>query len=400
MVSALIDVCQHERLAGGGKVYADGLVKLFCERSLSADHARDFQVSVLCTQSQSATFEPYCSEGLVIDTTQRWLHPSSIAQISRRMLYDFGFDRDAQEYAKRSSEFDLVHMTGDRMSPRGRIDTPVVLSVFGGNHWTRARDSVINGWFRSTLVKQTLIQSLKRAAAIVVPSIFLKDVLVGIVGVDKNRIFVNELVWWSRDILSATESMPDALCNVDDLSGVLSQSVLYSSAGYLYKNHKLVFEAISQYNQEKPDSRLHLVLTGRYGDAVSALIQQYRSTVPVISCGYVSRGELRWLMENCAVYAHSSLYEAGGSFSIYEAAQCSCPVVCSGTGSLLELSNAYALNFDPYDARSLKKCLQEVISSEMRRHEMQEMGHTFLQQYTADRALGQLAEAYEYAAGR
>jgi glycosyltransferase involved in cell wall biosynthesis len=139
--------------------------------------------------------------------------------------------------------------------------------------------------------------------------------------------------------------------------------LLYPANFWPHKNHRLLFEALRQYRQQRPDSDLKLVCTGAPNKAMHELqrsAEDELQTGTVVFPGYLSTGQLQGLLDSCAALIYPSLYEGFG-LPLLEAMVRGKPVLCSNVASLPEIAGQAAEYFDPTDPTDIARAIASVM---------------------------------------
>jgi len=129
----------------------------------------------------------------------------------------------------------------------------------------------------------------------------------------------------------------------------------------------LAFENLELANKPK------LLLAGKKGwidDATYKMINQNKN---VIELGYISDDELAVFYKNAIAFIFPSLYEGFG-IPVLEAMQNNCPVLCSNTSVLPEITEDAALLFDPNNEIEIKQCIESVIHDKELRNNLIQKG--------------------------
>ena len=110
---------------------------------------------------------------------------------------------------------------------------------------------------------------------------------------------------------------------------------------------------------------MQLVCTGwsGWGQDLEKELQALGLKNRVIFTGYASDGELPLLYAGARVFVYPSFYEGFG-LPVLEAMACGCPVVCSNSASLPEVTGSAAILCSPNDAAGLARAIQEVFASD------------------------------------
>jgi glycosyltransferase involved in cell wall biosynthesis len=179
--------------------------------------------------------------------------------------------------------------------------------------------------------------SVRGATFVVVPSGFVRDRAVELLGLDPARIRVIH-----HGIDHAAFSP----------GGVEREPVLvYPARPWPHKNHARLYEAFALLRRERPELRLVLTGGGDFGRVPEGV--EVRGLVP--------RDELVSLLRRAGGLVFPSLYEGFG-MPIVEAMACGCPVACSNTTSLPEVAGDAARLFDPQDADDIAAAVDDVLA--------------------------------------
>jgi glycosyltransferase involved in cell wall biosynthesis len=137
--------------------------------------------------------------------------------------------------------------------------------------------------------------------------------------------------------------------------------LLYPAAFRSYKNHAGLIEALRRLRDAHGVEDLDLAFTGENQPPsdLLRLVQAAGLEGRVHFLGCVERATLAALYREALATVIASLYEQG-SFPIYEALQCGCPVACSDIPALREQCAALGqamVYFDPRDAASIVRAV-------------------------------------------
>jgi glycosyltransferase involved in cell wall biosynthesis len=163
----------------------------------------------------------------------------------------------------------------------------------------------------------------RRAATVVVPSVYVRDRAMDMLGLAEERVRV----------------IPHGVDHERFRCGQETREpfLLYPAYGWPHKNHARLLSAFEVVRRERPD--LRLVLTGGGHDGL-------RLPEGAESRGRVSVQELATLYRRASALVFPSLHEGFG-LPVLEAMASGCPVACSNTTSLPEVCGPAAVYFDP-----------------------------------------------------
>ena len=372
-----IDVRQYPLSDTGGTTYAVGLLKHLPKY---LDH--DFVFIVNSKTEQFARDILGDRHELVVED-HKSLRPSGAVAIAQRIAFDLS---PMSRHLVDDLNADIAHFPGDRISPRN-VKTPAVLTFFGGNHFVLPNHVYWQNKFVQRIARRNVRKCLQIAKAILVPSVFVKSVLVNQVDIPPERIFVRELVSWASGIETETE------CEKPKNLPECNRFLLFTSSHITYKNHFRLLGGYAKLSKSIRES-MPLIITGRMPEGMENRVRELKLENSVHHLGFVSRSALVWLYRNALAYVHPSLYEAGGSFSMFEAAFSKTPVICSQLNSMLEMM-PNAIHFDPYDEESIAEKL--VFAAENNLSETANKGFERVKSFKLEESVAVTGRAYEFA---
>jgi glycosyltransferase involved in cell wall biosynthesis len=180
-------------------------------------------------------------------------------------------------------------------------------------------------------------RSARSARIVIVPSAFVRDRAVELLGLDAAEIRV------IHHGIDHDRFTPD--------DGQREPFLLYPARPWPHKNHAVLFEAFALLRRERPELRLVLTGGGHEGakpDGVETL-------------GNVSLDELVSLYRRASALVFPSLYEGFGLPPL-EAMACGCPVACSAAASLPEVCGDAARYFSPDDPQEIAAAVEDVLA--------------------------------------
>ena len=181
--------------------------------------------------------------------------------------------------------------------------------------------------------------SARRADVVIVPSQFVRRVVVARLGLPPERV---HSIPWGIDHERFSPGR-----------GPREGFLLYPARPWPHKNHDRLFEAFALLRQERPEVELVLTGGGHEGRPVPAGV-----TVK----GLVLAEELVSLYRRAACLVFPSLYEGFGQPPL-EAMACGCPVASSNVAALPEACGDAAALFDPTDAEDIAAVVAAVLES-------------------------------------
>jgi glycosyltransferase involved in cell wall biosynthesis len=178
-----------------------------------------------------------------------------------------------------------------------------------------------------------------RAAAVVVPSEFVRRSVVGQLGLDSARVHVIHH-GVDHDLFAPGDEAREPF-------------LFYPARAWPHKNHDGLLEAFVLLHAEMPE--LRLLLAGGGLDALGPL------PANVERLGEVPAEKLAKLYRTAACLVFPSLYEGFGLPPL-EAMACGCPVACSNAASLPEVCGEAAVYFDPRSPEAIANGVREALA--------------------------------------
>jgi glycosyltransferase involved in cell wall biosynthesis len=241
--------------------------------------------------------------------------------------------RGSREVRSRARELDVLHYPLTVPVPGARAPRVVTL------HDLQHRDlpelySTSLRLFR----RRAYDRAARRAAAIIVPSAFVRARAVELLQLDAGRVHVTPH-GVDHDLFRPGREPRETF-------------LLYPARPWKHKNHLLLLQAFVDLRREIPG--LRLVLTGDGLETLSQLPER------VERLGFVTREELASLYRRAACLVFPSLYEGFG-LPLLEAMACGCPVAASNRGAIPETCGDAGVLFDPEDVHAITNGLREAL---------------------------------------
>ncbi|MEE8391496.1 MAG: glycosyltransferase family 1 protein [Anaerolineae bacterium] len=177
--------------------------------------------------------------------------------------------------------------------------------------------------------------------------------------------------------------------------GLPERFVLFVGTLEPRKNLVRLIEAFARIH----NGRTKLMLVGGKGwlyDELFARVQGLGLEDAVVFPGYVMNDDLPLWYNAATVLAYPSVYEGFG-LPVLEAQACGTPVLTSNVSSLPEAAGDGALMVDPYDVDALAVGLNQMLTDEALRCELQERGLIHARQFSWPRAAQETARVYRQA---
>ncbi len=142
--------------------------------------------------------------------------------------------------------------------------------------------------------------------------------------------------------------------------------LIYPANLWPHKNHRLLLEAFKMFCQNRPDSDMHLVLTGakiEHDRSIEELVKEQGIKKRVHFLGYLSEPELASVWRNAFALVFPSLFEGFG-IPLVEAMMFQKPILASNVTSIPEVAGEAALYFDPRKPKDIAFCLARLLDEE------------------------------------
>jgi glycosyltransferase involved in cell wall biosynthesis len=236
---------------------------------------------------------------------------------------------------------------------------------------------------KQQVYKEVIKRAARKSAAIITPSQFVKDDLVGFTRANPSKIVVT---------YEAADAIIDPPTPLPDLQN--KQFIMYVGRPTPHKNLERLIAAHALLRAQHPD--LLLVLAGKK-DANYQLIEanvHAKGLRNIVFTDFVSEGELRWLYENCNAYVFPSLSEGFGLPGL-EAMIHGAPVVSSDATCLPEIYGDAAHYFDPRSTESMADSINEVLTNKDLRNRLVKMGHKQVTTYSWQKMAEQTLDVYK-----
>ena len=245
-------------------------------------------------------------------------------------------------------------------------DAPSIISLHNVLPLYRCGSEVFDSrrdMLKHALANALIVRSLRRAACVIVPSVWIRDALVERFGVDAGRIRVSPVILPEIEALARRRGGGDRKPARPGYA-----EFIYPATGYPYKNHRLVVEAARRLKREGAD--FFVRFSGNVGDGktIRALREEIAAeALPIEFCGLLSREELVERYED-GVLLFPSKIETDG-FPLLESMACGGFILAADLPYAREALAGYerCALFDPDDAEQLKDRMKQVIENGVQR---------------------------------
>jgi glycosyltransferase involved in cell wall biosynthesis len=287
----------------------------------------------------------------------------------------------------RNRRLALVHHGGGTV-PLVRVGTPLLtvhdLQYLAFPHYF--------GLHKLTYLRSAVPASVRRAAAITVPSRFVKGTVV-----EEFRYPADRVVVVPHGLDDRFGEAPVDEADLRRRYGLPGPYLVYPAITHRHKNHAVVVRALAELRRSRPE--LRLVLTGGKGladDEVAADIDRLGLRDDVVRPGRVPDADRDALIRLAEALVFPSRYEGFGA-PVLEAMRLGCPVLAADATALPEVVAGAGVLVDPDDPAAWADAVDRVLRDPLHRAELVVAGHERAGRFTAARSARALLGAYRLA---
>uniref|UniRef100_A0A832E0Q2 Glycosyltransferase family 1 protein n=1 Tax=candidate division WWE3 bacterium TaxID=2053526 RepID=A0A832E0Q2_UNCKA len=235
--------------------------------------------------------------------------------------------------------------------------------------------------------------AVRRSAAVIVPSQFVKDDVAKTFGISLRKIFVT---YESGSLVGKGRiGQEREIENVLGKYRITKPYFLYVGAFYPHKNVDRLVEAVKILN-EKLKKPAQLVLVGGKDAFLERVVRKALEVgaLRYISLtGHVTDADLIDLYLESAACVQPSLSEGFGLQTV-EAMSLGVPVVQANASCLPEIGGDAALYFDPYDPQDIAEKLSQVLGKQAVRQKLIEKGRARAKEFSWEKMARETLEVY------
>lgn len=221
----------------------------------------------------------------------------------------------------------------------------------------------------------------KRAAAILVPSNFVKEDVAKRLNVSRSKITVTyEAVAGSiKEVALSPKEKTELLAKY----GLTQPFIIYTGSVYPHKNVDILIDAIEKHNKlREVDLELALVFSRSiFWDRTNKKIEDKGLGHWIKLLGFVDDADVSRLYSLALALVHPSKMEGFGLTGL-EAMAVGLPVIASNASCLPEVYGDAALFFNPDSVTDLVDCLDKIIKDQQLREELAEKGYLQARKYS------------------
>jgi glycosyltransferase involved in cell wall biosynthesis len=253
---------------------------------------------------------------------------------------------------------------------------------------------------RALQLKWTVVQTMRRAARVVTPSVFSREAILRNCRIAEEKI---EVIPYA--VSPALRPLPreQARAQVQARYGVPGPYILTVGDLQPRKNQTGLIRAFEELIRHHPQLPHRLVLVGKdtwFGPRVRRLAAQSPAAERIHFTGFVTDDDLLPLYGGCDLFVFPSFYEGFG-LPVLEAMACGRAVASSNASALPEVADAAGLLFDPASTGEMVRAMRDVLLDAELRARLERLGQKHAALFSWDEtARRHLDVYYEVAAGR
>lgn len=236
----------------------------------------------------------------------------------------------------------------------------------------------------------SLSNALKRSEKIIVPSVYVKNCLIGECNVNPKKIVVT-LEGVEKEIISISKKITSL--KIDETLkkfNIRPPFIFYLGNAHPHKNVEGLIEAFLILR--KKYQYLTLILSGSDHYFWKRIKQTFQHK-DIIYTGFITDEEMVAIYKKAECRVIPS-FEEGFGIPVLESFACGCPVVCSNVASLPEIARDGALYFDPANVSDISTKIREVINSKKVQAELSAKGLKYLNDFSWEKMTEQTLKIY------
>lgn len=275
---------------------------------------------------------------------------------------------------------DIIHETYFSALPSTKRNCPTVASVY---------DMIQEIFAPEFQNPQSIIREKKKTIERVDHFISIshntKNDFMRLYGVPSEKISVVHL---GVELQSFNES--DALVEGDTLK---VPYILHVGVRKGYKNFAGLLKAVSLSKSLRNDFRIIAFGAGKFSDEEKALIENLNFKPKQVIQIDGSDQQLRIYYRKAAIFVYPSIYEGFGLPPL-EAMAAKCPVACSNTSSLPEVTGNAAATFSPNVPEEIMRAIENVVYSPNRASQLKILGEQQARKFSWRKCANETLEVY------
>jgi glycosyltransferase involved in cell wall biosynthesis len=264
------------------------------------------------------------------------------------------------------------------------LQCPSVVTVHDVHHLAYGR---LREWPRRVLLAQVVRRSVRRAAAVITDSRYMRDEVARAYDLSPERV---DVVWLAANFRLQPAGPPDA-----GVAGRDIQEPYVMAFGGITSNKNLerLLEAF-RIARTRHGMSHRLVIVGRVPPSI-----RLSDTEGAIATGYLDEPGLAGVLAGADALVFPSIYEGFG-LPVLEAMAAGVPVVCSNATAVPEVAGDAAVYFDPLDVEDMASRVALVAGDERLRSDLASRGRARAASFSWERAARETLAIYRRVLGR
>lgn len=238
--------------------------------------------------------------------------------------------------------------------------------------------------------KTVFKNGIKKTTKILVPSKYVKELIIKEGGVDEDKIVITHEAVDDKINTIAAHISQNKIQEVMNKYDIKPPYIFYVGNAHPHKNVEGLIKAFL--TLRKKYQYLQLVLSGGDHYFWQRIKKEFQNP-NIIYTGFITDEELVALYKNAKAFVLPS-FEEGFGIPLLEAMVSECPVISSDAGSLKEVAGEAAIYFDPHDVDDIVGKIQQVLNGEKLREDLVKKGRIRIKQFAWEKLAKQTLEVY------
>lgn len=238
--------------------------------------------------------------------------------------------------------------------------------------------------------KTVFKNAISKAQKILVPSNYVKKLLINDWGMDSEKIVVTPEAVDDKIFAAAKITGKEKIERVMKKFNIKKPYIFYVGNAHPHKNVEGLIKVFRELREKYPN--LQLVLSG-YDHYFWKRVKKENQHEGIIYTGYVDDEELVALYKGAGMFVMPS-YEEGFGIPVLEAFACGCPVVSSNAGALPEVGGNAAVYFNPHDMGDMVNKVDKVLNNKNLKNDLIKKGQKRVKLFSWEKLARQTLEVY------
>lgn len=312
-----------------------------------------------------------------------WIPPPARSPLLFKLWYDWAIPKALQKI-----KADIFFSPDHFCSLNTSVPTYLVVHDLGFMHYPEMIPKNQVGYYHKFFPK--FIQKAKKIGTV---SNFTKQDLLNTFPLDSSKVDVigNGL---NTDIKYTNDK--ELINQTKTKFGIKSNFFIHIGTLQPRKNICTLLRSFDQFRSNTRD-RVQLILIGDKGWQNSEIHQVFNTMEhknDVILAGYIENSEISALLSSAIALVNVSLFEGFG-LPIIEAQACHCPVICSNTSALVEVSGDAALLVSPLEVQEIAHAMHLMQNDPILRDQMSIKGLENIKNYSWNLTAERIYRSFE-----